>query len=402
MNKDAIAFVLALGRALHRYGTPSHRLEEALQVCCDRLGLQAELFTTPTTIIVTFGDPADLRTAMMRVGGGELDMDKLEQVDDLADDVAAGEVTPSEGVARLRTIESSHTAFARPLVTLCHGVTAGAMAVFFGGSLPDVAVAATLGLLLGILSQFAQRSTDQARVFELVGAAFAAFAAGVTSSLWHAISPSLVTIASLIVLLPGMALTTAMIELATRNLIAGTARLMSAIIVLLQLVVGVALGEHVAGAVSRVYQTVPIALPEWTNWLAITTASVSIAVVVRAQTRAFFYILLACFVGYIGTRAGTEWFGQDMATLGVLVGAVALGVFGNGFARLRQRPAQVVVVPAVLLLVPGSMGFRGMTSLLDRDTLTGVETVFGMFVVALALGAGLLVANALVSPRRSL
>jgi uncharacterized membrane protein YjjB (DUF3815 family) len=59
-------------------------------------------------------------------------------------------------------------------------------------------------------------------------------------------------------------------------------------------------------------------------------------------------------------------------------------------------------VPAVLLLVPGSTGFRGMSSLLDKDTLTGVETLFAMFVVAIAIVAGLLVANAFVSPRRSL
>jgi uncharacterized RmlC-like cupin family protein len=37
-ERDAIAFVLSLGRALHRYGTPAHRLEEALLECCRRLG----------------------------------------------------------------------------------------------------------------------------------------------------------------------------------------------------------------------------------------------------------------------------------------------------------------------------------------------------------------------------
>jgi uncharacterized membrane protein YjjB (DUF3815 family) len=88
--------------------------------------------------------------------------------------------------------------------------------------------------------------------------------------------------------------------------------------------------------------------------------------------------------------------------MGVLVGALALGVMSNVYARWLDRPAQVVQVPAVLLLVPGSMGFRGMSSLLDKDTLTGVETLFAMFVIAIAIVAGLLVANALVSPRRSL
>ncbi|MBA3820770.1 MAG: threonine/serine exporter family protein, partial [Deltaproteobacteria bacterium] len=103
--------------------------------------------------------------------------------------------------------------------------------------------------------------------------------------------------------------------------------------------------------------------------------------------------------GFVGNRVGTAWLGSHM---GVLIGAFACGVLGNVFARLMERPAQVVHVPAVLLLVPGSMGFRGMASLLGNDTLTGVESVFAMFVVATAIVAGLLIANAAVSPRRSL
>ena len=62
----------------------------------------------------------------------------------------------------------------------------------------------------------------------------------------------------------------------------------------------------------------------------------------------------------------------------------------------------MILVPAILMLVPGSMGFRGMASLLANNTLNGVATVFAMFVVAMAIVGGLLVASAVVSPRRSL
>jgi uncharacterized membrane protein YjjB (DUF3815 family) len=244
-----------------------------------------------------------------------------------------------------------------------------------------------------------RRSTDQARVFELVGAAFAAFAAAVTSSVTTMITPSLVTLAALIVLLPGLSLTVAMNELATRNLIAGTARLMSAVIVLLELVMGVALGDRIAHALVEVHQATPIALPEWANWVALGASSLSVAVIVQAQVRAFGWIVAGCVVGYLGTRLGTLWLDSQ---LGVLVGAFALGVLANVYARLLDRPAQVVSVPAMLLLVPGGMGFRGMASLLDRDTLTGVDTLFAMLIVAMAIAAGLLVATALVSPQRSL
>ena len=395
---DSIAFVLALGRALHRYGTPAHRLEEAMRVICARLDLECEVFTTPTAIIMSFGDPTELRTRLMRVEGGELDMDKLEQVDDLADDVAAQKVTPAEGVARLEKILGSRRRYGHALSTLMHAMTSGGLAVSFGGSLADVALASVIGLLLGLLAQVAARSTDQARVFELLGAAFVSFAAACASSV-VAITPSLVTVAALIVLLPGLSLTVAMTELATRHLIAGTARLMSAVIVLLELVVGVALGDRVARALVHVEQAVPIALPEWSQWLAMVASSLGIAIVVQAQLRAFGWILAACSVGYIGASFGSRWLDPQM---GVVVGAFAVGVLGNVFARLMERPAQVVQVPAMLLLVPGSMGFRGMASLLGHDTLSGVETVFAMFVVAFAIVAGLLIANAVVSPRRSL
>jgi len=394
-----IGFVLAYARALHRFGTPAHRLEEALGKVCRSLGLEAELFTTPTAIIISFGGPNELRTRLLRVEGGELDMGKLERIDALGDDVIDHEVTPAQASAQLAAILAAPKQFGRALSTLAPGVTSGALAVFFGGTLEDVTLAGAIGLALGLLAQLIARSTDQTRVFELVGAAFAAFTAAVMSAWSPRISPSLVTLAALVILLPGLSLTVAMNELATRHLIAGTARLMSAVIVLLELVVGVALGERAATALVHVRTGVPGPLPEYANWIALVASSIGVSVLVEAQLRAFGWILGACVVGYVGSRYGTALLGPQM---GVLVGAFALGVLSNLYARLLDRPAQIVQVPAVLLLVPGSMGLRGMTSLLDKETLTGIETVFAMFIVATAIVAGLLIANAVFAPRRSL
>jgi uncharacterized membrane protein YjjP (DUF1212 family) len=396
---DDIGFVLAFARALHRFGTPAHRLEEALGNVCRSLGLEAELFTTPTAIIISFGGAHELRTRLLRVEGGELDMGKLERIDALGDRVIAHEISAQEGRAQLATILAAPKQFGRLVSTLALGVTAGALAVFFGGTLEDVTLAGAIGLALGLLAQLISRSTDQTRVFELVGAAFAAFTAAVMSAWSPRISPSLVTLAALVILLPGLSLTVAMNELATRNLIAGTARLMSAVIVLLELVVGVAIGERAAIALVHVRTGLPGTLPEYANWIALVASSVGVSVLVEAQLRAFGWILGACVVGYVGSRYGTAWLGPQM---GVMVGAFALGVMSNLYARLLGRPAQVVQVPAVLLLVPGSMGLRGMTSLLDKETLTGIETVFAMFIVATAIVAGLLIANAVFAPRRSL
>lgn len=398
-SRAAIAFVLALARALHRYGTPAHRLEEALVAIGRRLGVEAQFFSTPTTIIATFGDPAELRTAMLRVEAGELDMGKLAQLDDLADAVARRDLDPAEGMIRIDAIMRAPPTWGKAITTLAHGVTTAAVVVFFHGGWVDVAVAGVLGLLLGALSLVMQRSSTQARVFELVGAFVASLGAGLAAAWLGGVAASVVTIAALLVLLPGMTLTVAMTELATRNLISGTARLMAAMIVLLELALGVAVGEAAARELATVPPSIASALPAWAEWAAVTVSALAMVVVVRAQPRAAGWIVLATLTGFLGARTGASLLGPQ---LGVLVGALALGVLVNVYARWRDEPALVVLVPASLLLVPGSVGLRGMSSMLDRETLTGIETTFAMFVVAMAIVAGLLIANAIVSPRRYL
>lgn len=400
LERERIRFVLALGRALHRYGTPAHRLEEALGIVCRRLSLHAEVLSTPTWLTVRFGDPADLRTAMMRVSTEELDLGKLAALDALADAVTDRELAPDVGLARVAAIESAPPTWNPAWIALSQAITSPAFAVFFGAPLRLLPVAAALGLVIGVLSQLAARRASTARAFPLVAAFLAAFAAVAAGAALRGVPPSVLTISALIPIVPGLTLTVAMNELATRNLVSGTARMMAAVIVLLELGLGVALGERLGSRLFDVWPTPPgPGLPAWSPWLAVALSSFALMIVCQAERRSLPWIVAACFVGYVGTRYGAVALGPQ---LGVLGGSFALGVFVNLYARILDRPQQVVLVPAVIMLVPGSMGLRGISSLLHRDTLTGVETTFATFVVAIAIVAGLLVASAVVSPRRTL
>jgi len=60
----------------------------------------------------------------------------------------------------------------------------------------------------------------------------------------------------------------------------------------------------------------------------------------------------------------------------------------------------VLLLPALMLLLPGAIGFRSLTLLLHQQTLAGLEAGFHALFVSVALMLGLLVANATV-PRRS-
>ena len=65
-----IRFLIDLGKALHSYGIPAHRLEDALENAAGRLGIRAEFFSTPTSLISAFGEPADQHTVLSRIQPG--------------------------------------------------------------------------------------------------------------------------------------------------------------------------------------------------------------------------------------------------------------------------------------------------------------------------------------------
>ena len=100
----SIRFTLALGQALHRYGSPSHRLEEALSKVALRFGEEARFSSGPTGLFAAFGPAEALRTGLLRSEPGEMDLARLGRLDILLQDVVAGREDAKSGFERLQRI----------------------------------------------------------------------------------------------------------------------------------------------------------------------------------------------------------------------------------------------------------------------------------------------------------
>ncbi len=396
----AVAFTLRLAEALHRYGTPAHRLEGLMQRVSERLGLEGRFFCTPTSLFASFGPPEALRTCLIRVEPGDMDLERLTQLDVLADGVIQGRLSPAEGAHRVEAILARPERYGRLLQLLCWALSGGAAARLFGGGLKEMAVAAVSSLAIGSLAVVTRRQPSTARVLEPVAALLASSFAALAASMAGPLSVQVATLAGLIVLLPGLTLTVALNELAMRHLISGTSRLTSAALVFLQLGFGVALGSRLSVLLPPpATAPLPPALPPWTQGVALGVAIIAIGVLFRARPKDWGWIAAAGTFAFAGARLGALLFGPQ---LGAFAGALLLGMSSNALARLRNRPSVTMVVPGLMLLVPGSVGFRSLASLLERDVVAGVDTAFSMLMVAVALVAGLLSANALVPPRKVL
>ncbi len=398
--RDAVGFVLRLGRSLHAYGIPAHRLEDVMEKASERLGLRGQFFSTPTSIFASFGPQDEQRTFLMRVVPGEVDLGKLADLDDVTTGVLRGALDPAEGSRQIDRILAEPPRYGRALTTVAFGLASAAASRILGGGLKEIAASALIGLITGFLSLLAGKYPALSRVFQPIAAFTASALAEMLTFAIGGYSVSNATLAGLIVLMPGLTLTIALIELSTQNLSSGTSRLSGAFVVFLSIGFGVAVGGTItdlligAPLIAR-----PARLPGWTEIAALLAMPIALTVLLRAQLRDAVWIVLAGALAVSGSRVGVKFFGPE---IGVFLGALTVGAASNWYARLLDRPATITQVPGILLLVPGTVGFRGLAALMDEKTLSGVDTTFKMILTAVALVAGTLMANIVAPPRREI
>jgi uncharacterized membrane protein YjjP (DUF1212 family) len=395
----AVGFVLQLARALHVHGYSAPRLEDVLGVMSDRLGLHGHrFFSTPTSIMAAFGPEERQRTHLLRVEPGEVNLGKLAELEQLSAEVALGRTSPEAGMAAIARIDAAPSPYGPTLIALAHGALSGAVCQFLGGGWREVVVGTLLGLGMGGFSLYAGRHPRVGRVFESLAAFLVSVTAIALARVLGPLSMFIATLAGLIVLMPGLTLTTAISELATRNLASGTARISGAFMTLLGIVFGVALGTRLGAAVfGTPISAAAMPLPAWAGLAALVVAPLASVAILRAAPRDAPWIVAAGILGVTGGRFGAASLGVE---LGTFAGAFAVALASSAYERWRGRPAAVVLVPGILLLVPGSLGYRSLSSFMERQTLAGIEIAFNMMLTAVALVAGLLIAGVIAPEPR--
>jgi uncharacterized membrane protein YjjP (DUF1212 family) len=399
-DRDGVRFILAVARALHTAGTTAQSLEYSLERLANRLGLvEPQFFSTPTSIMFAFGPAGSQEVHVQRLAPAGPNIGRLSRLDRVVTGVLDASLSPDAALVQVEAIEREPSPYAPLLTILAFGLGSAGIARFLGGGLVEVAVGGLLGVVTGTLETAAERVRGLARVYEPLAALVAAFVASALAHWVGSYSSFIATLAGIVVLLPGLLLTNAVRELAERHLASGTARLAGAGMTLLALIFGVALGNHLAaGLFGAMPQAAPVALPRWTIVPSVVAAGLSFVVILKAERRDAAVIVGACAASYLLGAGSARLAGAE---LGLFVAALLDSVGAAVWSRWRNRPQSVVLVPATLMLVPGSIGFRSLNSMLDRNVIDAVQTAFTMILAATALSAGLLAGGLVVPGRRS-
>ena len=403
---ERITFVIELAERLHLYGTTAQRLEGAIVAVAHQLHLECEPWSNPTGMILTFSDPTSNApgrdvTRVIRLPPGENDLYRLAETDRIAEDVMAGRLDLAAAHVAMSRLDRPPSWRAKAMQVLAFGLAATSIGGLLRLPWLDIAVAGVNGLLIGLLVQAMERRPWAKESTEAVAGMLAASVAVLVASFVAPLNQNTVIIASLIVLLPGLALTNAVNELTSQHLVSGTARFAGALTTVLKLAVGTVIASYIAELIGlRPDVRALRPQPEWVEWVALALAAFAFAVLFRADRRDYPRVMLAAAAGYLISRFAGQALGSPA---GVFLAALVMTAAGNAYARWWNRPGAILRVPGIIMLVPGSNSLRSLLSLIQQqDVSAGQAAMLAVINALLALIAGLLFGNLLLPSRRNL
>lgn len=397
-------FLVKLGKMLHKYGTPSFRLEAYLTEIANYLGVHASFISTPTSLVcVIWSDlHEDEHNHAARLQPGDLDMNALSRTDELASKLLAGQITLSEADQKLDEINQMPSPYGKWLTCASFGLSTGAFAMLMGASWKEIFWSATLGLIAYLWVLWAENSKRVRLMLEPM----MSFMAGLLSCIVsHYFMPGmnipLMVLSSVIVLVPGLALTMGLAELSSRNMVSGTAKVMDAIMQLFKLYFGAFLGISVG--VTLFGETVihpAKSPPSWAAWLAVILLGFSLVAIFRTRLKHVPVAMAAALIAYSTSTYSSAYMAQG---LGAFIGAFSLGIYANLFGRLANQPVIIVAVHGLIVLVPGSKTYIGLNSFISGQDFVQVEHLGQeVFLIFMSIVAGLIFANVVMPTKKAL
>ncbi|KAJ2215201.1 pheromone-regulated protein prm10 [Coemansia sp. RSA 487] len=398
-------FICMLAQAMMQYGAPLHHLEDNLSRISCHLRIKATFTTMPGLVLISFEDQATFtsETKIIRCPSG-YDMHRLELTDKVFRIVSKGEISAEEGTQRLGEIMHAKPLFAWYWQLLDWGVTSWSVCILaFNGSWLDSVAALVLGMAAGCLNLLASRLKGYTNLFEASVSIVCGFLATAVER-WVCFGA--VTLSATAVLLPGLLLTTGIIELTSRNMHAGTVRVGYALTLAFILAFGINLGNNIYVEIFSVPSRVPdinmttcAAASPWWWWLTFPVSISTICLLINVHPKHWH----ACII-VAGIMFSVFWYlviHRGLSTVGPVVSAFVLGVAANIWSKVFKHNAYATMLPGMMILVPGSVGVRGIMTMFQgsQNGANSMQLVFQMIQTSLSIMVGLFASSFVVYPR---
>ncbi|KAL6715453.1 hypothetical protein ACLMJK_006414 [Lecanora helva] len=378
-------YLLKMCRALMSYGAPTHRLEEYMRMSARVLQIDGQFLYIPGCMIISFDDRTTHTTEVKIVRTAQgVNLGKLRDTHDIYKEVIHDVIGVREAIFRLDEVTHKPNKYGAWWVVLMYGFASMCVGPFAFGARPiDLPMAWVLGCLLGILQHIiAPKSDLYTNIFEVSAAVLLSFLARALGSIkgGDLFCFSALTQSAIALILPGYTVLCGSLELQSRNLVAGSVRMVYAIIYSLFLGFGITIGTSFYGGIDKNATSDTSCNTEMSmlfKFLFVPPFTLCLIVINQGKYKQMPVMVVIAFIGYIVNYFSALRFATN-AQIANTLGALAIGVLGNLYSRLRHGLAAAALLPAIYVQVPSGLAASGslVTGITSANQITN-KTVNG-------------------------
>lgn len=243
MDINTIAYIaVEAGRIILENGGETYRVEDTIIRICTVLGVKhADSFVTPTGIMMSVIDKDGRTTSIVRrIRTRTVDLEKVCRVNEFSRNICKYSNSEKELIQLLKEIDATER-YSLSSTLFFSSLAAGFFTLLFGGGVTDFFPAFFAGLLIKFISIKFSNAGINDFFINIVGGAAASIAALLLSRLGLVDSVDKVIIGSIMLLVPGLAITNAIRDTIAGDLVAGLTRATEAFLV----AVGIAVGSGI-------------------------------------------------------------------------------------------------------------------------------------------------------------
>ena len=240
-TEKLLNFVCELGRHLLRNGAEIYRVEESIHRILTAYGYQqTEIFAIPSCIIINIQGGARNHNKAVRIKTTSNNLHRLNDLNALCRRICAETPSAEKAKAMLREVMEGPV-YSRTMSYLAHAAVTFFFTLFFGGSLPDALVSIPCGLSVKFTVSHMKSLRANAFFTNLLAAATLTLFPLMTAAAGLPIAFDTVIIGSIMLLVPGIAITNVMRDVLSGDFLTAVSRLAEVLIVAMAIAVGVAI-----------------------------------------------------------------------------------------------------------------------------------------------------------------
>lgn len=391
-NNSQMSLIIKLAEVLHQNGTSTPELERELMSICDVLNVRGSFLISPTSISLTLDSGNHIISQNLRVFPGAVNLNRLNKLKFLLNDLTSGKVNINEAHTLLDDINNESISYPFVAIAFSFSVVGACLAVFMQGKIFDIFSAFACGGLVAILSAII-KSPRLEPIKETIIAFFIAMAAFVINYFVSDVNVNIVTLSSLIILLPGLGLTIAISELANKHFVSGVARLVGAIVEFFKLGAGIVAAYQFASYFEVAIVNQPLVeYALYIKAIVILICSIGTSIVLNANLRDIPWII----AGALSSMLFLEFIGHFLSSnLSVFITSFFAGLISNLFALKFNKNSSTILLPSIIFLVPGVLGIKSLQLLVEHNFGVGLGSVANTFTIAILIVSGIFFADAI-------